>query len=324
MMRIVSTILLIFVTTISIWPTHAQTSTVASPTIAGDRKAAVDRSAECKPPEYPVESEELNEEGAVLVSYLIDVDGMIKDRKIETSSGFALLDQAALAGIGQCKFIPAVIDGKLTMAWAKVKFTWKLADQQNIKTRVNARLDPQRICVAPVRSISSIRNGETGTTRLEILVELDGRVSNTKIFKSSGHEELDQAVVSSIIKCRFLPSTINGVPTKDWSQFSYSWNGGGFTSTGIDMRFPCKIPEYPSESLKLKESGLTVIRVQVDIDGIATASIVEKSSGFERLDEALRLAALNCQYHPDIKLGSRISPWLFLMHEWKLPPDRSQ
>lgn len=51
-------------------------------------------------------------------------------------------------------------------------------------------------------------------------------------------------------------------------------------------RSPIAIPEYPTMSRRLGEEGSTVLLLTIDEDGRVTASTVDSSSGFERLDEA--------------------------------------
>ncbi len=51
-------------------------------------------------------------------------------------------------------------------------------------------------------------------------------------------------------------------------------------------RSPIAIPEYPTMSRRLGEEGSTVLLLTIDADGRVTASTVDASSGFERLDEA--------------------------------------
>ena len=45
------------------------------------------------------------------LSFLIDVDGKVLDSKVDRSSGFRRLDEAARAGLGLCKFKPATLNG---------------------------------------------------------------------------------------------------------------------------------------------------------------------------------------------------------------------
>lgn len=60
----------------------------------------------------------------------------------------------------------------------------------------------------------------------------------------------------------------------------------------------CASPEYPSASRRDEEEGVAVMRITVDADGGISDAIVEKSSGFARLDEAARKTAMRCKAKP--------------------------
>ena len=90
------------------------------------RTPPVVQAASCDKPEYPPASRRANETGTVLLSFLIDESGKIVDSKVERSSGYRRLDEAARAGLELCKFRPATLDGKPTRAWARIEYVWTL------------------------------------------------------------------------------------------------------------------------------------------------------------------------------------------------------
>ena len=57
-------------------------------------------------------------------------------------------------------------------------------------------------------------------------------------------------------------------------------------------------PKYPSLSRRLGEEGKVLLRVRVMPDGRAAAVDVEKSSNFERLDDAARQSVANWRFVP--------------------------
>jgi len=57
--------------------------------------AKLDVSVGCQKPMYPDASRNAEEEGAVTVGFYVDIDGKVKDSRIEKSSGFRRLDEAA-------------------------------------------------------------------------------------------------------------------------------------------------------------------------------------------------------------------------------------
>lgn len=78
-------------------------------------------------------------------------------------------------------------------------------------------------CVKPNYPAASARNGDAGTVTLALLVGADGRVTSSRIQKSSGFRELDRAAVNALSQCQFKPATNNGVPEAGWGQIAYVW-----------------------------------------------------------------------------------------------------
>jgi protein TonB len=90
------------------------------------RTAAVVEASSCAKPDYPPASLRAHETGIVVLSFLIGTDGLVHDSKVERSSGFRRLDEAARKGLGLCKFRPATVDGHPEQAWARIEYEWKI------------------------------------------------------------------------------------------------------------------------------------------------------------------------------------------------------
>lgn len=81
------------------------------------------------PPPYPIESKRLGEEGVVELALYLTAEGKVQEGRIETSSGFARLDQAALKhAMTNWKFEPCKQEGKAIACWHKIKFRFQLKD----------------------------------------------------------------------------------------------------------------------------------------------------------------------------------------------------
>jgi protein TonB len=87
--------------------------------------AVVDFST-CSTPEYPKAAQRNEETGTTTLSFLIGVDGGVKDSKMQKSSGSRELDRAAQSALSKCKFKPAIVDGKPTETWSPVAYVWTL------------------------------------------------------------------------------------------------------------------------------------------------------------------------------------------------------
>ncbi len=62
-------------------------------------------------------------------------------------------------------------------------------------------------------------------------------------------------------------------------------------------------PQYPSESRRLGEEGMVLLRVMIDEAGRANRIEVERSSGHSRLDDAARAAVKSALFRPYIENG---------------------
>jgi protein TonB len=63
-------------------------------------------------------------------------------------------------------------------------------------------------------------------------------------------------------------------------------------------------PRYPSQSRKLREQGLVVLRVVIDERGVACDIDIESSSGYSRLDHAAKDAVARAAFRPYIEDGT--------------------
>lgn len=79
-------------------------------------------------------------------------------------------------------------------------------------------------CTLPDYPPRALRNGNTGTVTLALLIGPNGHVTESKVQRSSGHQELDRAAMSALSMCKFKPASTNGVPEAAWGQIAYVWS----------------------------------------------------------------------------------------------------
>lgn len=80
----------------------------------------------CPRPDYPAVSRRMEEQGTVVLRLTIDTEGKVSDAKVETSSSYSRLDEAARAAMSRCTFKPATADGKPETGSATQRYTFKL------------------------------------------------------------------------------------------------------------------------------------------------------------------------------------------------------
>ncbi|NGY06789.1 energy transducer TonB [Solimonas terrae] len=78
-------------------------------------------------------------------------------------------------------------------------------------------------CREPDYPAISERLGETGTVLLQLLVGVDGKVSASKISRSSGYDRLDKAAQQALSRCRFTPGEVAGKPAPAWAELKYTF-----------------------------------------------------------------------------------------------------
>lgn len=91
-------------------PAPASAPVAAAP--RSETKGATPLYTTCDKPEYPLASKRMEEEGRVVLRLQISADGRVLESKIERSSGFVRLDEAARQALVLCRFRPATSDGQ--------------------------------------------------------------------------------------------------------------------------------------------------------------------------------------------------------------------
>ena len=79
-------------------------------------------------PMYPSRARHLGQQGLVELLVEIKNDGSIKNLKVKKSSGFALLDSAALAAVREWEFVPARKNGENEESQVEVPVRFQLAN----------------------------------------------------------------------------------------------------------------------------------------------------------------------------------------------------
>src|SRR3954467_9392437 len=78
-------------------------------------------------------------------------------------------------------------------------------------------------CDKPEYPPAARRANETGTVLLNFLIDVNGKVIDSKIERSSGSRRLDEAARSGLELCNFRPATVDGKPTRAWARIEYVW-----------------------------------------------------------------------------------------------------
>ncbi len=85
-----------------------------------------------------------------------------------------------------------------------------------------ATLDPKAACDKPEYPRASLVNEEQGVVVLSLQIAPDGKVTDSKVDKSSGFKNLDRATLK-LAQCRFKPLVKDGKAEESWAKFVYDW-----------------------------------------------------------------------------------------------------
>lgn len=78
-------------------------------------------------------------------------------------------------------------------------------------------------CEKPAYPSAARRANETGIVRLTFLIDVDGKVLDSKVERTSGSRRLDEAARAGLSLCKFKPATLNGRPERTWGRIEYVW-----------------------------------------------------------------------------------------------------
>lgn len=81
--------------------------------------------------------------------------------------------------------------------------------------------DPN-VCKIEYPRVALMRE-EQGTIVVSVSVTADGKVTDVKVDKSSGHKSLDKAAIAALTTCKFKPGTKDGKVGDGVAKVEYTW-----------------------------------------------------------------------------------------------------
>jgi periplasmic protein TonB len=78
------------------------------------------------PPSYPRAARRRGMEGLVEINALVDKQGKVKEQQLYQSSGYTILDRAALKAVRKWRFDPGIKNGTICEMWVKVPVRFQL------------------------------------------------------------------------------------------------------------------------------------------------------------------------------------------------------
>ena len=87
------------------------------------------RYARVAKPKYPSEARRNGWEGTAILKVLVDRSGRTTRIELHRSSGFQILDRAAVGAVKAWRFVPARRGGRTVESWVKIPVVFRLADK---------------------------------------------------------------------------------------------------------------------------------------------------------------------------------------------------
>lgn len=190
-------------------PKAAEDHTVMGPPVP---PRLIDGPTECKV-SYPAESRRKEQQGRVEMRALVDLSGRVAQLELARSSGFPLLDQAALSYAKCLRYEPGRAGEQPSVMWTVIPVRFALTGSppavDGWASKVAAAVR-QNIILADPEAIP----GNPGV-EIELTLAPDGAIVGQKITKSSGFASWDKAASFAIVRTERLPLDIDGkVPPK--------------------------------------------------------------------------------------------------------------
>ena len=154
-------------------------------------------------------------------------------------------------------------------------------------------------------------------TRLTVVVNEKGEVSQSKLDASSGHSALDDAVLTAVAKCKFAPVVQEGVPVKHSFLIRHTWVPGQ-TPAPLRARATCEKPRYPEAARRRDQQGTVAMMFLISSDGSVQDAKITQSSGFPLLDEAAISSIARCPFEAGMTDGKPEQSWVKLQYVWTL------
>lgn len=110
---------------------NTQTQQQPAAPVSDSQNPALNRKAEPDyaynpPPEYPMLLRQNNISGGVMMRVFVHADGLPGDIRIQQSSGYRLMDEAALKAVRQWRFVPALDNGQRSASWVEFPINFSL------------------------------------------------------------------------------------------------------------------------------------------------------------------------------------------------------
>lgn len=269
-------------------------------------------------PVYPPDIPRPAAGGSIGLSLYCQTDGHISDAKVIQSSGNERLDAVALAESAKWRCQPAADDptARRVPTWATAYSTFRPAEP--------ARAAPIDLPV-PDYPAESIRQEESGSVRLALSCDTEGKVSEVRLQETSGFPRLDKAAQDQAAHWQCGQSAFLQAGTWHIVTFSFTLTLNGGPKVWLhrlgEPSFPkeqalmdyklIQVPADPGPVNDPPDVGLVHTLFRCEADGHVSDVRVSVSSGMEKLDQRVLagVRATPCTPGKNGRTGKPIRSW---------------
>jgi TonB family protein len=151
--------------------------------------------------EYPREAVRYELEGITTLRYQLAADGRVSEVRVARSSGWALLDDAAIRSIRSCRFTPADT-ARAQGAALPVRYVWRLNGGGVLRPHLVPGSCPASGRFAAFQPYENASSGPDGV-KVRFLVDGAGHARGVKPEGASLPPETAAALVGYVESCRF-------------------------------------------------------------------------------------------------------------------------
>jgi len=293
-------------------------------------------------PVYPPEAKAKHVQGVVIMHAVISKTGNIKN--LEVISGPELLRQSAMDAVGQWKYKPYLLNGQPTEVETTINVNYTFGGDGpqspgsgSTATEVEPPPPFQPISVSggvmartliakvmPVYPADAKAAGVQGAVVLRALVLKSGEVEDVQVV--SGPKELMGSAITAVKQWKYDPYLLNGEPVDVETAITVNYSlddsampvgpspqgnnsglavrkiGGGVSAPVVIYQVA---PEYSPEAKKVKFTGIVLVNLIVDENGLPQNVHVLRGVGMG-LDDSAMAAVKQYRFKPAMEGGKPV------------------
>jgi protein TonB len=179
----------------------AQTASAAAQAAPAPMPPPVPPAGYCAGPQYPREAIRYELQGVSTLRFRLAPNGRVLDARVAKSSGWALLDEAAIRTIQACSFTPEQA-AKARGAALPVQYVWRLDGEDSIRPHLMPGSCPATGRFAAFQPYDNKPSGPDGV-KVRLLVDPAGQPRGIRTEGARLPPAMADALVKYVESCRF-------------------------------------------------------------------------------------------------------------------------